>query len=441
MKLTRTRALLVLIALTTFVAATAAIGLASPGTDATTAAIGYRASQATEQHPDQVLDWNQIFIDTLIATNTPNSRVSGSGRSFTPRSSMPTTASSGATRRSSFTMRRPAGASRRAAVIAAAYTALVGLFPAQTGGAERSYAASLAALSDDGEDGGRIPRARHRLGNRGGAGRARLARDRWVQRAAIPPFTGGTAVGQWRPTPPAFGPMSAQGLAFTATFVLDSNTQFRPGPPRALTSADLHGRFQRRQGARPQDRIDAHRRPDGARSVLGGQRQRPLESGGEPDGARQPPVHVREQPAARGPEHRDGRHGVHHLERQAILRRRSDRSDLAAGDRDPAGGHRRQSGHRCPTRTGCRSSPRRRTRNTRPGIPASTARLRPFSSATSTTAQTFTLTTSRTAEPHVHQHRASARGREQRPRLGRHALPEHRRDQRRRGRGDRQLRQ
>ena len=54
--------------------------------------------------------------------------------------------------------------------------------------------------------------------------------------ASYPAFTGGTAVGQWRPTPPAFGPMSAQGLAFTDMFVLVSNTQFRPGPPRSLTS-------------------------------------------------------------------------------------------------------------------------------------------------------------------------------------------------------------
>ena len=30
--------------------------------------------------------------------------------------------------------------------------------------------------------------------------------------------------------------MSAQPLAFTAMFVLDNNTQFRPGPPRGLTS-------------------------------------------------------------------------------------------------------------------------------------------------------------------------------------------------------------
>ena len=50
-------------------------------------------------------------------------------------------------------------------------------------------------------------------------------------------FDGGTAVGQWRPTPPLFGGMSAQGLAFTTMFALDNNIQFRPEPPRGLTSA------------------------------------------------------------------------------------------------------------------------------------------------------------------------------------------------------------
>ena len=88
--------------------------------------------------------------------------------------------------------------------------------------------------------------------------------------ASYPPFTGGTAVGQWRPTPPAFAAMSAQALAFTATFVLASNAQFRPAPPRGLDSATVRGRLQRGQGARSQDRIDAHGGPDGARSVLGG---------------------------------------------------------------------------------------------------------------------------------------------------------------------------
>lgn len=74
---------------------------------------------------------------------------------------------------------------------------------------------------------------------------------------SYPPFTGGSAVGQWRPTPPAFGPMSAQGLAFTAMFVFVNNTQFE----RTAAKSDerhVHGRLQRGQGARSPDGINAH---------------------------------------------------------------------------------------------------------------------------------------------------------------------------------------
>ena len=53
---------------------------------------------------------------------------------------------------------------------------------------------------------------------------------------SYPAFAGGTAIGQWRPTPPAFGPMSAQSLAFTDTFVLANSTQFQPERPRTLAS-------------------------------------------------------------------------------------------------------------------------------------------------------------------------------------------------------------
>ena len=77
-----------------FAAAAAAIALGSPGS-------GARASQASEQHPNQVLEWNQIFIETLIATNTANSSSQRLGASCTRPSSMPTTGSSAATRRSS----------------------------------------------------------------------------------------------------------------------------------------------------------------------------------------------------------------------------------------------------------------------------------------------------------------------------------------------------
>lgn len=192
-------------------------------------------SKAVAENPNQVLEWNQIFIDTLIATNTANSSsqrlgaivhtaifdaYNGIERRYTPI----------------FVQEQaPSGASRRAAVIAAAHTALIGLFPARKQALDASYLASLEALSDDDGDGGQ---SRER-GIDWGTYVAQVvlawrASDGFT--ASYPAFTGGSAIGQWRPTPPAFGPMSAQGLAFTAMFVLDSNTQFRPGPLRGLSS-------------------------------------------------------------------------------------------------------------------------------------------------------------------------------------------------------------
>jgi hypothetical protein len=235
MKSHRKRALLVLIVVATSVAVTAAIALGSPSASA-------RVSQASEQHPDQVLEWNQIFIETLIATSTANSSsqrlgaivhtaifdaYNGIERRYTPIFVQNVDGNG--------ERLVPPGASRRAAVIAAAYTALVALFPSQAQSLSDRYAASLAALSDDGGDGGQSR-------ERGIAWGTYVAQAVLAWRASdgfgasYPPFTGGTAVGQWRPIPPATM-MSAQGLAFTAPFVVESNTQFRPDPPRTLASA------------------------------------------------------------------------------------------------------------------------------------------------------------------------------------------------------------
>jgi hypothetical protein len=136
----------------------------------------------------------------------------------------------------------PRGASRRAAVIAAAYTVLVGLFPSRQAELDASYAASLATLDkvDVGPSWWRAIIWQSR--QRGLAWGTEVATAVLARRAtdgfsvSYPPFTGGTAVGQWRPVPPATA-MSAQGLAFTDMFVLASNAQFRPPAPRTLASA------------------------------------------------------------------------------------------------------------------------------------------------------------------------------------------------------------
>jgi hypothetical protein len=191
---------------------------------------------------NQVLEWNQIFIDTLVATNTANSSsqrlgaivhtaifdaYNGVDQRFTP-----VFVHSAA----------PNDASARAAVIGAAYTALVGLFPSRQPTLEVSYAESLANLIDDCDHRGPPPRRRRSCATRierGVAWGSEVAHAVLGWRAndgfslSYPPFVGGTAVGQWRPVPPATS-MSAQGLAFTDPFVLVSNTQFQPEPPRGL---------------------------------------------------------------------------------------------------------------------------------------------------------------------------------------------------------------
>ncbi len=198
-----------------------------------TAVPAYAASDGT----DQVLEWNQIFIDTLIITNTVNSSsprlgaivhtamfdaYNGIERRYTPIYIRDTA---------------PRGASRRAAVISAAYTTLRALFTSRQADLDASYAASLAALSDDEDDDGGRSR------ERGIAWGIQVANAVLAWRAtdgfggSYPAFRGGTAVGQWRPTPPAFGAMSAQPLAFTSTFALPNSSLFLPSPPRGLLTS------------------------------------------------------------------------------------------------------------------------------------------------------------------------------------------------------------
>jgi hypothetical protein len=229
------------------------VGLAAIGWRGTAQATAERSDRAGGQRAaSEVLDWNQIFIDTLIATSTANS---SSQRLGAIVHTAIFDAFNGIEQRYTpifVHARAPNRASRRAAVIAAAHTALVGLFPSQQPTLDARYAASLTALTDDCEEGSQSSRrgaSCTRRIERGVAWGTEVAHAVLAWRATdgfsavYPPFNGGTAIGQWRPTPPAFGAMSAQGLAFTAMFALANNTQFDPGPPRGLSSATYTNDF------------------------------------------------------------------------------------------------------------------------------------------------------------------------------------------------------
>jgi hypothetical protein len=205
-------------------------------------------SAGREENPDQVLEWNQIFIETLIATNTPNS---SSQRLGAIVHTAIFDAYNGIERRYEPLLvdnDAPPGASRRAAVIAAAHTALVGLFPSRQPMLDDSYATSLAALSDDGGDGGESRERGIAWGNE--VAQAVLAwRANDGFNGVYDPFFGGPETGRWRPTPrlvpppPTCGSMSAPGLAHTFPFVLASETQFQPEPPRGLLTSTYSDDF------------------------------------------------------------------------------------------------------------------------------------------------------------------------------------------------------
>ncbi len=201
-----------------------------------------------------VIEWNQILIDTLIAAAPPNAAsprlgaivqaavfdaYNGIDQRYTPLFAAG---------------RAPEGALAEAAVVAAAYTTLVGLFPSRQAAAlDPAYAASLEALRDHCLTGHRSHERLHvcekriQDGVEWGTDVAHTILDLRANdgfSASYPVFAGGPAIGQWRPTPPAFGSMSNPSLAFTDMFVLASSTQFQPERPRTLTSTvfadDIH---------------------------------------------------------------------------------------------------------------------------------------------------------------------------------------------------------
>jgi hypothetical protein len=187
---------------------------------------------------DEVTDWNRIMLDALVtppAVAAPLAArpaaivmaavfdaVNGIERRYTPIYVSATA---------------PAGASQRAAAVQAAYASLVRLFPAQvtTFDAQRNLSLSGIASGPAAEDSDSI--------QRGIEWGQTVADAIWAWRIkdgfsnVQPPFIGGVAPGQWRPTPPAFAPGLGPQLATMTPWIITSPSQFRPAGPNSLTSA------------------------------------------------------------------------------------------------------------------------------------------------------------------------------------------------------------
>lgn len=186
---------------------------------------------------DEVTDWNAIMFQSAL--------VAGTSPLVMNRNAVIVQASvfdalNGIERRYTSIHVQPAaprGASRRAAVVQAAYAALVHIYPAQQSTLDLRREASLDAISSDeaAENSESIAR--------GIDWGQTVADDIWAWRLtdgitpAPPPFLGGTEPGVWRPTPPAFLPGAGPQFAYMTPWVILSPSQFRPAGPPALDSA------------------------------------------------------------------------------------------------------------------------------------------------------------------------------------------------------------
>jgi hypothetical protein len=207
----------------------------------------FQSYAASARASDEVLDWTTIAIRAMLVPPAVGGAlqpralaivhvsifeaVNGIERRYTPIHDVDATA--------------PRGASKRAAAVQAAYTALTLLFPAQTADLDVDLAASLAEIASDEavEHSQSIARGRE-WGEQ--VARAVFAwRDRDGETATLPWF-GGPEIGRWRPTPrpnPVAGgpelpglPGAFRALAFAEPFVIPTPSSFRPAGPPLLTS-------------------------------------------------------------------------------------------------------------------------------------------------------------------------------------------------------------
>ena len=127
----------------------------------------------------------------------------------------------------------PAGASKNAAVMQAAYATLVSLFPTQKAAFDARRAVSMTEIGSH-ESAASI---------QSGVTWGQTVADAIIAwrntdgfTPAPPPFTGGLAPGQWRPTPPANAPGAGPQFAYMTPWAIQSPSQFRPAGPPALDS-------------------------------------------------------------------------------------------------------------------------------------------------------------------------------------------------------------
>ena len=180
--------------------------------------------------PKVVSDWNAVAFDTIVVDAGKANAEAFMWFAFEQAAVY--NAVVGITRRYelyNWHTRGPREASPQAAAAVAAHDVLLEYFPASKARLDAALTTSLAEVP-----GGPAKQQGVRYGER--------AADRLIDlraddgRFAPITFDVPPAPGVWRPTPPASAPFFDPWMAKMKPLVLESPSQFRPGPPPALTS-------------------------------------------------------------------------------------------------------------------------------------------------------------------------------------------------------------
>ncbi len=185
---------------------------------------------------DVITDWNAVLLETV--------RQAGLGPTDASRAMAMTHAAmfdavnaiDGRYRPYHDAQHAPASASKTAAAAQAAHHVLVELFPGQQAPLDLALQQSLAGVPDGPDKA--MGRA---MGEHMGAVMMDLRHD--DHSSPQPPYTPGSAPGDWQPTPPNFAPALGPGWGQVTPFAIPGTGGFLPPPPPALDSAEYAAAF------------------------------------------------------------------------------------------------------------------------------------------------------------------------------------------------------
>jgi hypothetical protein len=195
------------------------------------------AAPGSASAADVMSEWNSQLLSAIAASNTAPPRAS---RMMAMMNVAAYEAVNSVSRR--FTpyhqyVNAPAGASREAAAAVASHHVLSQLFPSRQAILDAQLNTHLGLIADG-------PSKTHGVMLGTSCGQDIIASRSNDNSDMNTTYTGGNAIGQWRPTGPGFQPAAVPHWRYVTPWSVNSATQFRPGPPPDVNSTEYAAAYE-----------------------------------------------------------------------------------------------------------------------------------------------------------------------------------------------------